>query len=86
MHSGHFFHDVFYKLKVTSISFITALMNETEAEYDNIPCYNKTDKQYWATSVDQNQTPQKAASDQGLHWLTFVQQFLDTSTGSKMIC
>ena len=81
MYLGHFFHDVSYKLNVTSISFTTtALMNETEAEYDN----NKTDKQSWATSVDQYQTPQKAASDQGLHWLTDT--VLDTLTGSKMIC
>ena len=30
-----------------------------------------------------DQMPQNAGSDQGLHCLTLVQQFLDTSAGSK---
>ena len=32
---------------------------------------------------NQDQKPQNAASDQGLHYLPFIKQFLDTS-GSKM--
>ena len=33
------------------------------------------DGQTWANSVDPDQTPQNAASDQGLHCLTLIQQF-----------
>ena len=29
----------------------------------------------WANSVDPDQTPQSAASDQGLHCLPIIQQF-----------
>ena len=36
-----------------------------------------------ANSVDPDQMPQSAASDQGLHCLPLVQQFLDTSASSK---
>ena len=32
-------------------------------------------------SVDPDQTPRSAASDQGLHCLPFTQHYLDTSTG-----
>ena len=33
------------------------------------------DKQAWANSVDPDQTPQKAAFNQGLHCLPLIQQF-----------
>ena len=38
----------------------------------------------WANSVDPDQMQQNVASDQGLHCLPISQQFLYTSTGSKM--
>ena len=37
------------------------------------------DRQAWANSVDPDQTPQNAASDQGLRCLSLNQQFLETS-------
>ena len=36
-------------------------------------------KRAWANSVDPDQTPQNAASDQSLHCLPLIQQYLDTS-------
>ena len=44
---------------------------------------------YWkiqtsANSKDPDQMPQNVASDQGLHCLPFIQQFLDPTIGSKM--
>ena len=36
-------------------------------------------KQAWANSVDQDQMPQNAASDLGLHCLPLIQQYLDKS-------
>ena len=39
--------------------------------YRNNP--NFWDKHVWANSVDRDQTPQKAASDLGLHCLLFIQ-------------
>ena len=36
-------------------------------------------------SVNPDQTPQNAASDQGLHCLLQTQMFLDTSADSKMV-
>ena len=38
----------------------------------------------WANCVDPDQTPQNAASDQGLHCLPIIKQFLDSSTVCKM--
>ena len=35
-------------------------------------------------SVDPDQPPQNAAADQGLHCLSLIQQFLDTSTSCEM--
>ena len=42
-----------------------------------------SDRQAWANSVDPDQTPRSAASDQGLHCLPLIQQFY-IFTGSKM--
>ena len=50
--------------------------------YCNNPSY--WDRQAWASSVDPEQMLQNVASDQGLHSMPFIQQFLDTSTGSWM--
>ena len=33
------------------------------------------DKQAWTNTVDPDQTPQNAASDQGLYYLPVIQQF-----------
>ena len=41
------------------------------------------DRQAWANSADPDQMLQNA-SDQGLHCLPLTQQYLDSSTGSKM--
>ena len=40
------------------------------------------DRQVRAKIVDPDQIPQNTVSDQGLHCWPFIQQFLDTSTGS----
>ena len=45
------------------------------------PVYS--DKKVWANSVVPDQTPQIVASDQGLHCLPLIQQFLDKSGGSE---
>ena len=50
--------------------------------YHNNPEY--WDRQTWANSVDPDQTLQNATSDQGLHCLSLIQLFLDTSTGCQM--
>ena len=42
------------------------------------------DKQPWTNSVDPDQMPQNVASDQGLHFLPLIQQFLDASVSSQM--
>ena len=43
-----------------------------------------SDRQAWANSVDPDKMPQKMASHQGLHCLLLIQQFLDTTSGSKL--
>ena len=40
-------------------------------------------RQAWANSVDPDEMPQNAPSHQGLHCLPLIQQFLDTTLGSK---
>ena len=52
---------------------------------DRIPYLTMySDRHAWANSVDPDETPQNAASHQGLHCLLIVQQFLDTTSGSKL--
>ena len=47
--------------------------------------YHKySNRQAWANSVDPDEMQQKAASHQGLPCLPLIQQFLDTTTGSKL--
>ena len=43
-----------------------------------------SDRQASANSVDPDEMPQNAASHQGLHCLPLIQQFLDTTSGSKL--
>ena len=43
-----------------------------------------SERQGWANSVDTDQTPHKAASDQDLHCLPLTQQILYTFIGSKL--
>ena len=43
-----------------------------------------SDRQAWANSLDPEETPQNAASRLGLHCLPLIQQFLDTTSGSKL--
>ena len=45
---------------------------------------SSSDRQDWAISIDQDQTPQKAASDQGLCCLPFNHPFLDVLQGDQM--
>ena len=52
-----------------------------EEKYHNNPKY--WDKKAFANSVDPDQMPQNAASDQGLHYLPY-RNILDTSRGSTM--
>ena len=42
-----------------------------------------SDRQAWANIVGPDEMLQKAASHQGLHCLPLIQQFLDTTLGSK---
>ena len=39
-----------------------------------LPYFTYSDRQAWANSVDPDQTPQNAASDQGLHCLPLTRQ------------
>ena len=50
-----------------------------ETKYRNYPSIETL-----ANSVDSDQTPQNAASDQGLYCLPLIQQFLNISVDSKM--
>ena len=43
-----------------------------------------SDRQAWANSVDPDGTPQNAAFHLCLHCLPLIQQFLDTTSGSKL--
>ena len=45
-----------------------------------------SDRQVWANSIDPDQMLQNAASDQGLHCLSLIQQFLNTLTGNLFVC
>ena len=42
-------------------------------------CSRKTPKEYLANSADPDQTPQNAASDQGLHCLQILQPFFSSN-------
>ena len=42
------------------------------------------DRQAWANGVYPDETPQNVASHQGLDCLSLIQQFLDTTSGSKL--
>ena len=42
-------------------------------------------RQAWANTVDPDQTQQDVASDQGLHCLPLILQFVNTSAGSKLV-
>ena len=42
-----------------------------------------SDRQAWANSVDPDEMPQNVVSHLGLHCLPLIQQFLDTTLGSK---
>ena len=53
----------------------SAASQETLVYHIYANCY---ERQAWANSVDPDQMPQNVASDQGLHCLPFIQQFLDT--------
>ena len=44
---------------------------------------NEMDIQALANSVEPDQMPQNMMSNQGLHCLPLIQQFLNPSTGSK---
>ena len=43
-----------------------------------------SDRQAWANSVDTDETPQNAASHQGLHYLPLIQQYLEIKSGSEL--
>ena len=45
---------------------------------------DKWDSQACLNSVIPDQRLQNVASDQGLHWLQFIQQFIDKSTDFKI--
>ena len=43
-----------------------------------------SDRKVWEKHANPDLMPHSAASDQGLHFSPLIQQFIDTSTGSKM--
>ena len=43
-----------------------------------------SDRQAWANSADPDEMLQNMATNQGLDCLPLIQQFLDTTTGSKL--
>ena len=43
-----------------------------------------SDRQAWANSVDQDETVHYFVSHEGQHYLPCIQQFLDTTAGSKL--
>ena len=47
------------------------------------PQQKSVDRQAWASSADQDQMLQNAASDQGWHWLPLIEQISEASKGSK---
>ena len=51
-----------------------------------LPYFTYWNWQVWANSVDPDQTPQCAASDQGLHWLPLTQQIYTHLHIVKWIC
>ena len=51
-------------------------------KYSNILKY--WNRYAWASSVASDQMPPDTASDQNLHCLPLIQQFIDTLTGGKM--
>ena len=53
-------------------------------EKEDLKCLSKGTDKSEQTVVDPDQMPHNVASDQGLHYLPLIQQFLDTSTGIKM--
>ena len=57
-------------IKYTTVLLILKMCNIV---YRNNPGY--WDRQAFANSVDPDQTPQYAASDQGLHCLPYIQQY-----------
>ena len=50
--------------------------------YYNNPKY--WNRHAWTNNVDPEQKLQNAAFDQGLHYVSLIQQFLDALTGSRM--
>ena len=66
------------KIKLSSSAVVTGA---STVKYPIYPKY--WNRQAQANSVSQDQKPQNAVSDQGVY-LAFIQQFLDTSTGSKV--
>ena len=60
------------------------LLSKPITEYHIYQLYS--DRQTWANSVDPDEMLQNAASHQGLHCLPLIQQFLDTTSGSKCTC
>ena len=60
----------------------TYINNPTKFTYINNPTY--LDRQALANCVDPDKRPQNMATDQGLHCLPLIKQFLDILTCSKM--
>ena len=79
-----------YTFSRSSSYYYTASVNinnvESNSDESNCPiCSKFSDKQAYANSVDPDQTPQNAASDQGLHCLPPIQQFLEASILAEIV-
>ena len=54
-----------------------------ESDLIKLPCFMYSDRHNLTNIVDPDQTPQNAASDQGLHCLPLIQQFYTHSQTVK---
>ena len=77
-------HRVFskYFLEEAWAEFEAAKMDTADITVFTIIMYS--DRQAWANSVDLDEIPLNAASHQGIHCSQISQQFLDTTTDSKL--
>ena len=64
------------------LSFMPDMKSQNAVFYRILHTYS--DRQAWANSVDPDQTPRSAASDQGLHCLSLIQHFYTHLPGGKI--
>ena len=60
-------------LNMSLWDLVVAMVTKQNSSYHNNPEY--WDRQAWANSVDPDQTPQNAPSDQDLHYIPLIQHY-----------